>query len=80
MVGGGDAAAARSLNGQDRNGTVVVVTSGKGGVGKTTTAASLAYGLAQVRGHTNVPCGTEEKHGDVLGALCCVLAGVGACV
>lgn len=30
------------------DGRVVVVTSGKGGVGKTTTAASLAYGLAEV--------------------------------
>ena len=31
-------------------GRVVVVTSGKGGVGKTTSAASIGYGLAQ-RGH-----------------------------
>ena len=30
------------------NGKVVVVTSGKGGVGKTTTAASFAYGLAEL--------------------------------
>ena len=30
--------------------TVIVVTSGKGGVGKTTTSASFATGLAQ-RGH-----------------------------
>lgn len=33
---------------KDGEGRVVVVTSGKGGVGKTTTAASLSYGLAQV--------------------------------
>jgi MinD-like ATPase involved in chromosome partitioning or flagellar assembly len=32
---------------------VVVVTSGKGGVGKTTTAASIAYGLAEL-GHSTV--------------------------
>jgi Mrp family chromosome partitioning ATPase len=30
-----------------KNGRVVVVSSGKGGVGKTTTAASFAYGLAE---------------------------------
>ena len=30
------------------NGKVVTVTSGKGGVGKTTTAASFAYGLAEL--------------------------------
>jgi len=30
-----------------KNGKVVVVTSGKGGVGKTTTAASIGYGLAE---------------------------------
>ena len=34
--------------GRGKDGVVVVVTSGKGGVGKTTTAASLAYGLGQV--------------------------------
>ena len=33
--------------------TVVVVTSGKGGVGKTTTSAAFAAGLAQ-RGHRTV--------------------------
>lgn len=31
-------------------GTVVTITSGKGGVGKTTSAASFAFGLAQ-QGH-----------------------------
>lgn len=30
------------------NGKVVVITSGKGGVGKTTTAASFAYGLSEL--------------------------------
>ena len=30
------------------NGKVVVVTSGKGGVGKTTTAASFAFGLSEL--------------------------------
>ncbi|CAN0380754.1 unnamed protein product, partial [Ectocarpus sp. 12 AP-2014] len=42
--------AAGGNGGKDREGCVVVVTSGKGGVGKTTTAASLSYGLAQA-GH-----------------------------
>jgi len=34
-------------NGAPRNGQVIVITSGKGGVGKTTTAASFSYGLAE---------------------------------
>ncbi|CAN0193479.1 unnamed protein product, partial [Ectocarpus fasciculatus] len=42
--------AAGGNGGKDGEGCVVVVTSGKGGVGKTTTAASLSYGLAQA-GH-----------------------------
>ena len=43
------------------NGKVVVVSSGKGGVGKTTTAASFAYGLAELGSPTlisNVPTNT----------------------
>eukprot|EP00903_Cladosiphon_okamuranus_P011522 g10849.t1 len=46
-TGGGSSG---SSDGKDKDGVVVVVTSGKGGVGKTTTAASLAYGLGQA-GH-----------------------------
>ena len=41
-----------SING-GHHGKVVTVTSGKGGVGKTTTAASFAYGLAEL-GHKTV--------------------------
>ena len=42
-------ASSGSVNGKaEGEGCVVVITSGKGGVGKTTTAASLAYGLAEV--------------------------------
>jgi Mrp family chromosome partitioning ATPase len=36
-----------------RKGSIVCITSGKGGVGKTTTAASIACGLAE-RGHKSV--------------------------
>eukprot|EP00904_Undaria_pinnatifida_P013569 jgi/Undpi1/9342/HiC_scaffold_26.g11800.m1 len=44
-------ASSGSVNGKaEGEGCVVVITSGKGGVGKTTTAASLAYGLAEA-GH-----------------------------
>src|SRR6201997_5658989 len=39
--------------GEDRLAKVIVITSGKGGVGKTTTAAALAAGLA-LRGHKTV--------------------------
>lgn len=42
-------------DGSGKDGCVVVVTSGKGGVGKTTTAASISYGLAQVRAGVGVP-------------------------
>jgi len=37
----------RALSAASSGGKVVTVTSGKGGVGKTTTAASFAYGLAE---------------------------------
>eukprot|EP00605_Chrysophyceae_sp_TOSAG23-4_P001549 GSChrysophyteH1.ASY1.ANO1.1698.1 assembled CDS len=42
-----------SANSGEGNGKVVVISSGKGGVGKTTTAASFAMGLAE-RGHKTV--------------------------
>lgn len=42
-----------SLSARLLSSKVVVVTSGKGGVGKTTTAASIAYGLAEL-GHSTV--------------------------
>jgi MinD-like ATPase involved in chromosome partitioning or flagellar assembly len=43
----------RALSARLLSSKVVVVTSGKGGVGKTTTAASIAYGLAEM-GHSTV--------------------------
>jgi septum site-determining protein MinD len=43
----------RTRQGEDRLAKVVVITSGKGGVGKTTTAAAFAAGLA-LRGHKTV--------------------------
>ncbi|MBB5014236.1 septum site-determining protein MinD [Rehaibacterium terrae] len=42
-----DRAEATTASGQARQAKIVVVTSGKGGVGKTTTSASLACGLAK---------------------------------
>lgn len=46
-AGSGGARALSTGGGGDADGRVVVVTSGKGGVGKTTVTASLGYGLAQ---------------------------------
>lgn len=40
--------AAAAAHSDTKGGRVVTVTSGKGGVGKTTTAASFAYGLAEL--------------------------------
>ena len=42
-----------TITGVDSVAKIVVVTSGKGGVGKTTTSASFATGLA-LRGHKTV--------------------------